>query len=88
MPFLNDLVKKLPSTAHLSDHVDIALILVCLVQLDDVGMIQFHQDLNLIQELWPVLHLSLGDSFDGSPGILTGLPFQSPLHHCPEGPSP
>ena len=48
---VDDFVEELSSSAHLSYHIYVFLVLKCLVKLDDVGMVQLLQDLDFIQKL-------------------------------------
>lgn len=79
---LNNHVEQFSSRAELSDQVDVFLILEILVKLENVGVIEVSQDLDLVREpLW-VANLLFVDGLASSD--LTSLLVQNSLD-CPKG---
>ena len=70
----NDVVEKLASRAHLHHHVNVLLVLKGLVELDNVGVIEFSEYLDLVEKLASIIDLFLGDHLDGSPLGFAVLP--------------
>ena len=54
----------------LCDYVDAVVVLEYLVDLDDVGVVEGHRDLDLVHQHVEVFDLSLLDFFDSPPGAL------------------
>ena len=63
---LDDPVEQFTSFANLSDQVDILLLLKVLVELEDVGVVQMLQDIDLSHEAVPVFNLVSRDLLGGS----------------------
>lgn len=51
VPLVDDFVEELSASAHLSNHVYILLVLKGFVKLDDVGVVELLEDLDLVQKL-------------------------------------
>ena len=61
----NDAVKELSARAEFRDQMQVAMALTHVVELDNVGMVQRFQDIDLTSHgLWPT-HFGLGDGLNG-----------------------
>ena len=72
MLFQNDVVEKLASRAHLHHYVNVLLVFKGLVELDNVGVIEFPE--YLVEKLSSIIDLFLRNHLDDSPLGFVVLP--------------
>jgi len=71
----DDFIEKLSALADFLNQVVPFVIFEKLIHLNDIGMIQFLQNINLVEEhaLFIVIHVGLFQNFDGTLGASTSM---------------